>query len=173
MMEGFFWLRTIAATYSYFWYPALLLILPPGKASSNLAPLPVHKAAIVIAARNEASEITGKPVVIPVISGVIQPAGISAYLETMILGEPVVITRGASTEGTLQVDLSVTGPPGDAQALRDAVRRVWNDDALRQRLPDNGRQYKLSLGDHERLLADLRSAIHRQCPTHLAMPPVQ
>ena len=60
MMEGLFWLRTIAATDSYFSYPALLLILSPRHAGSNLEPLPVDKFAVVIAARNEASKITGK-----------------------------------------------------------------------------------------------------------------
>ena len=103
-------------------------------------------------------------VVIPIIPGVIQPAGISVYLEAMLLGKPVVITRGASTEGILNEDLAVTVPPGDPEALRDAVHRVWHDSALRQRLSENGRRYAFSLGDHERLLADLRSEVQRQCP---------
>jgi glycosyltransferase involved in cell wall biosynthesis len=103
-------------------------------------------------------------VVIPIIPGVIQPAGVSVYLEAMILGKPVVITRGPSTEGILHEDLAVTVPPGNAEALRDAVYRVWNDNALRQRLSENGRRYALSLGDHKRLLADLRAVIHHQRP---------
>ena len=102
-------------------------------------------------------------VVIPIIPGVIQPAGISVYLEAMILGKPVIITRGASTEGILHEDLAVTVPPGDVQALHAAVCRVWNDSTLRQRLSENGRRYALSLGDHERLLTDLRSVIRREC----------
>lgn len=101
-------------------------------------------------------------VVIPILPGTIQPAGISVYLEAMILGKPVVITRGASTEGILHDDLALLVPPGDVQALRQAVTSIWNDGALRQRLSENGRRYALSLGDHERLLSDLRSVIERQ-----------
>lgn len=112
-------------------------------------------------------------VVIPILPGVIQPAGISVYLEAMALGKPVIITRGASTEDILHENLAFLVPPGDAEALRDAVHRVWNDSALRQRLSENGRQYALSLGDHQRLLADLRFVIHRECLMRAARPPGQ
>ncbi len=60
MMEALFWLCVIAATYSYFWYPALLLLLPPRKGDASVPTIPVRKVAIVIAARNEASKIAGK-----------------------------------------------------------------------------------------------------------------
>ncbi|MDA8347899.1 MAG: glycosyltransferase [Pseudomonadota bacterium] len=59
-MEALFWFCVIAALYSYFWYPALLLILPPRKSDTNAPAIPVRKVAIVIAARNEASKIAGK-----------------------------------------------------------------------------------------------------------------
>jgi glycosyltransferase involved in cell wall biosynthesis len=59
-MEALFWLCVIAATYSYFWYPALLLILPPRKTDPCLAAITVRKVAIVIAVRNEASKIPEK-----------------------------------------------------------------------------------------------------------------
>jgi glycosyltransferase involved in cell wall biosynthesis len=104
-------------------------------------------------------------VVIPIIPGAIQPAGISVYLEAMVLGKPVVITRGASTEGILHDDLAVLVQPGDMHALRKAVQSVWDDGPLRQRLSENGRKYALSLGDHGRLLGDLRSVIERQYST--------
>jgi glycosyltransferase involved in cell wall biosynthesis len=60
MMEAGFWFCVIAATYSYFWYPALLLILPARKINPDAAIIPVRKVAIVIAARNEASKIADK-----------------------------------------------------------------------------------------------------------------
>jgi len=59
-MEALFWFCVVAATYSYFWYPALLLVLPPRRADSTLPATPVPKVAIVIAARNEASKIADK-----------------------------------------------------------------------------------------------------------------
>lgn len=59
-MEALFWFCVIAATYSYFWYPALLLILPPRKSAADSPAIPVRKLALVIAARNEATKITEK-----------------------------------------------------------------------------------------------------------------
>ncbi|MHB1772769.1 MAG: glycosyltransferase [Acidimicrobiales bacterium] len=60
MMEALFWLCVIAATYSYLWYPALLLILTPRKAGPAVPAAPVRKVALVIAARNEATKIAEK-----------------------------------------------------------------------------------------------------------------
>ena len=102
-------------------------------------------------------------VVIPILPGVLQPAGISVYLEAMMLGKPVVITRGASTEGILDDSLALLVPPGDVDALRTALVRLWGDSALRAALSENGKRYALSLGNHERLLTDLRSVIQREC----------
>lgn len=59
-MEALFWLCVVAATYSYFWYPALLLILPPRRSDRGAPAILVRKVAIVIAARNEASKIAEK-----------------------------------------------------------------------------------------------------------------
>jgi len=101
-------------------------------------------------------------VVIPILPGVLQPAGISVYLEAMMLGKPVVITRGTSTEGILDDNLAVLVPPGDVDALRTALGRLWNDSAVRTTLSENGKRYALSLGNHERLLTDLRSVIQRE-----------
>lgn len=102
-------------------------------------------------------------VVIPILPGVIQPAGISVYLEAMTLGKPVVVTRGASTEGILDDRLAVLVPPGDAQALRRAVVEVWNDEALRRRLGMAAGGYARSLGGHKRLIADIRDVIQARC----------
>ena len=115
--------------------------------------------------RIEWSELLARSrlVAIPILPGVLQPAGISVYLEAMILGKPVIITRGSSTEQMLDDSLAVLVPPGDREALRAAITRLWNDPELRSTLSENGKKYALSLGNNERLLADLRSIIQRQC----------
>ncbi len=59
-MRILFWLTLLGATYSYFWYPVLLLILPRRKSLGAVPPPPIRKIAVVIAARNEASKIHGK-----------------------------------------------------------------------------------------------------------------
>ena len=101
-------------------------------------------------------------VVIPILPGVLQPAGISVCLEAMMLGKPVIITRGTSTEGILDDNLALLVPPGDVDALRRAITRLWNDSELRSALSENGKRYALSLGNHERLLTDLRAVIQRE-----------
>jgi glycosyltransferase involved in cell wall biosynthesis len=59
-MEALFWFCVVASTYSYFWYPILLLILPPRRLVSQAAGPPIRKIAVIIAARNEAAKIGDK-----------------------------------------------------------------------------------------------------------------
>ena len=59
-MEPTFWLCLIAATYSYFGYPLLLLTLPARKRHRAAQCAPIRKVAIIIAARNEAAKIAAK-----------------------------------------------------------------------------------------------------------------
>lgn len=60
IMEAIFWVCLVAATYSYFTYPLLLLILP-GRAHRRPAKSgPIRKIAVIVAARNEAVKIAGK-----------------------------------------------------------------------------------------------------------------
>jgi glycosyltransferase involved in cell wall biosynthesis len=60
MIVAIFWLCLLAAAYSYFGYPAILLILPRRKGALVADPNPVHTIAMVIAARNEAGKIAEK-----------------------------------------------------------------------------------------------------------------
>jgi glycosyltransferase involved in cell wall biosynthesis len=96
---------------------------------------------------------------VPLLPGVIQPAGISVYLEAMVLGKPVIITRGSSTEQILDDSLAVLVPAGDVAAMRDAIVELWNDGERRQSLGRNSSRYALGLKDHSRLVADLRAIV--------------
>ncbi len=104
-------------------------------------------------------------VVIPLLPGIVQPAGISVYLEAMVLGKPVVISRGSSTEGILDDELAVLVTPGSVEAMRDAVISLWNDAARRRRLSERGQEYALGLKDHDRLVDDLRRLIDEKTAT--------
>ena len=98
-------------------------------------------------------------VVVPLLPGVIQPAGISVYLEAMVLGKPVIISSGASTDGILDERLAIVVPAGDVAAMRKAIIALWNDSGARKVLGENGRQYALGLQDHARLVTDLRALV--------------
>jgi glycosyltransferase involved in cell wall biosynthesis len=68
-------------------------------------------------------------------------AGVTTILEAMAMGRPVVVT---ATEGQRDiVEDGVTGvmvPPGDADALRDAVASLLANPRERRRLGDNARE---------------------------------
>lgn len=59
-MTAIFWFCLAAATYSYFGYPLLLLILPGRKPHGPAKSTSILKIAVIIAARNEATKIGGK-----------------------------------------------------------------------------------------------------------------
>ncbi len=55
-----FWLCLLGATYSYFWYPVLLMLLPPRAPDSSRRTARARKVAVIVAARNEAGKIAAK-----------------------------------------------------------------------------------------------------------------
>jgi len=50
-------------------------------------------------------------------------------------------------------------PPHDVAALKDAICRAWEDDALRKRTAEAGRKYAVSLGGE----AELLQRVYQQC----------
>jgi glycosyltransferase involved in cell wall biosynthesis len=97
-------------------------------------------------------------VVIPILPGTIQPAGISVLLEAMALGKPVIVTRGTSTIGIVEDEMAEVVEPGDSKALRCAIARLWDDSRRRAQFSRNGQQFALALSGSERLASD----IHKQ-----------
>ena len=55
-----FWICAFFATYSYIWYPVILLLLPAREPDKILATHPTKRIAVVITARNEEGKIAGK-----------------------------------------------------------------------------------------------------------------
>jgi glycosyltransferase involved in cell wall biosynthesis len=75
-------------------------------------------------------------------------AGISVLLEAMSMGRPVIVTRTAGQHDVV-VD-GVTGlyvPPGDPAALRDAIRRLFDDPAAAEAM---GRRARADVLAHHR-----------------------
>jgi glycosyltransferase involved in cell wall biosynthesis len=90
-------------------------------------------------------------VVIPTQASSICASGLSTYLDAMYLGKCVVISEGPGASDLL-TDQAVLVPPHDVQALRAAVLRVWEDEALRRATANAGRTYAHALGDESKLL---------------------
>lgn len=107
-MEALFWFCVIAATYSYFWYPALLLILPPRKNDPGLPAIPVRTIAIVIAARNEAAKITEK-------------LENTLALERAEVELDLIVASDASDDGTDSIVVGFSGK--GVRLIRSPVRR--------------------------------------------------
>lgn len=102
-------------------------------------------------------------VVVPIVAGTIQPAGISVCLEAMALGKPVIATRGSSTEGVLDEHLAVIVPPGDPEELARAIRDLMQDPRRREELSRNGRRFAADLQGDDRLARDICNQFRELC----------
>jgi glycosyltransferase involved in cell wall biosynthesis len=90
-------------------------------------------------------------VVIPIEPDSLCASGISTYLDAMYLGKCVIVTEGPGASDLL-TDQALLVPPKDVAALRDTIRRAWEDDGLRHRTATSGRTYALALGGEVELL---------------------
>ncbi|MCA9665027.1 MAG: glycosyltransferase [Myxococcales bacterium] len=100
-----------------------------------------------------------KMVVMPVKKGVVSPAGVSAYLVAMALKKCVIISNCPAVDGILENDKhAIIVPPGDVDALKNAITRAWTDDEYRNRIAENGYQYAMSLGGTDQLRHNIAKA---------------
>jgi glycosyltransferase involved in cell wall biosynthesis len=97
-------------------------------------------------------------VVIPIRADSLCASGLSVYLNAMYLGKCVITSAGPGASDLL-TDQAVLVPPHDVAALRDAIRRAWEDDGLRRRTAESGRRYAVALGGEPELL----DRVYRQC----------
>jgi glycosyltransferase involved in cell wall biosynthesis len=62
-------------------------------------------------------------------------SGQVSFLETMMFGRPVVVTRAPGTVDYIQDgETGILVEPGDVEGLRNAIARLWNDEDLRRKL---------------------------------------
>ena len=95
-----------------------------------------------------------KIVVVPLLPGSGYAPGLSLYLMAMAMKKCVIITEGLSTRGILSHQAIIV-PPKDPMALAEAIRRVWNDAELRERVAVAGQCYASGLSGEARLLGDI------------------
>lgn len=96
-----------------------------------------------------------KIVVIPIQKECIQPAGISTYLESMVLRKPVIVSHGPSTDGILDSNMALMYEPGNAEDLSQCIHKLLLSEQLHQEIAEAGYRYAISLQGRERLVRDL------------------
>ncbi len=73
------------------------------------------------------------------ISNLDTASGQVTFLMLMALGVPLIVTDCPGSRDYVENERdALTTPPGDAAALRRAIERVWEDEALRRRLGEAG-----------------------------------
>lgn len=120
-----------------------------------------------------------KLVALPIRRDNISASGIGVYLASMGLGKCVVISEGPAVNGIVPQGAAVIVPAEDVAALRDAIRRVYEDDVSRSAIAKAGQRYALSLQGEDRLcgsIVDLlvresKKAGHEAAPTPLSPRP--
>lgn len=113
-------------------------------------------------------------VAIPILPSRIAPSGISACLNSMLMGKCVVITEGPGISDVLEPSQALMVPPGDVGALAAAIEAAWRDDELRRRIAEAGRRYAESCGGEPELrqrLIDLAARLlYGPSPRHEEVP---
>lgn len=108
-------------------------------------------------------------VALPIRRENISASGIGVYLASMALGKCVVISSGPAVNGVVPTGAAVIVPPEDPVALRDAIRRVHDDDDYRAAVAKAGCEYARSLGGEAQLCASVMRVLAADWPGAPAM----
>lgn len=100
-------------------------------------------------------------VVIPIVRDSTTQAGIGVYLQALALHKCLVISSGLGVSDVLTEGQAMIVPPGDVQALRDAIEKAWRGDALRERYAEAGYRYATPLGAEDELRRSVWKALPR------------
>jgi glycosyltransferase involved in cell wall biosynthesis len=98
-------------------------------------------------------------VVIPIVRDSTTQAGIGVYLQAMALGKCVIVSQSLGVSDVLTCREAMIVPPGDAPALRDAIERAWNDDALRGDYGRAALEYASPMGGEDTLRRSVLAAL--------------
>src|SRR5581483_61876 len=92
-----------------------------------------------------------KVVVVPILRESTAASGCSTCLNAMSLGKVVVGTEGPGFSDVFENGEVLCVPPENVEALAAAIRQVWEDDALRERIVAAGRSYARKAGGEQDL----------------------
>lgn len=88
-------------------------------------------------------------------------AGIGVYLMAMALKKCVILSSGPGAEDVLTEDQAIIVPAQNPLALREAIVKAYTDSEYRARYEHNGYRYAMSLGDEDRMLQSIVSALRK------------
>jgi glycosyltransferase involved in cell wall biosynthesis len=97
--------------------------------------------------------------VVPIVPDSTTQAGIGVYLQAMALHKCVIVSTSLGVSDVLAGDEAIIVPAGDVDALREAIERVWNDQALRERYAQAGFAYASPLGGEDELRRSVLAAL--------------
>jgi glycosyltransferase involved in cell wall biosynthesis len=86
--------------------------------------------------------------------------------EAMAMGCPVVVTRGVGASEVVEAAQAGLVCDADDRALREALLRIWSDDALREQMAERGRAFvdaQLRWTRVAARMADTYEALRREC----------
>ncbi len=90
-----------------------------------------------------------------------EPFGL-VVIEAMAAGRPVIATNvGGPVDSTDNGNTGLLVPPGDPQALADAILRLLDDPAEASRLAERGRQRVHALYSVDRMVADMQAVYEK------------
>jgi glycosyltransferase involved in cell wall biosynthesis len=99
-------------------------------------------------------------VVVPMVNTTQYGAGCTAVLEASSAGKAVIATQ---TMGTVDyVQDGITGflvPPGDSDAMREAIRKLWSDPQLAHRMGQAGRKFAEDNFEPSKVNEGIRTAL--------------
>jgi glycosyltransferase involved in cell wall biosynthesis len=97
-------------------------------------------------------------VVIPIVGDSLCASGIGTYLNAMLMGKCVIISAGPGASDVLS-DEAIIVPADNTAALIDAIRRVWEDSELREKVALSGQRFAESLGGEQELLQRILDSV--------------
>jgi len=100
-------------------------------------------------------------VVLPITRASMYAHGAGTYLVAMALQKCVVVSENEGSHGILDDGQAILVSVGDADALRQAIVRAWEDDAYRDKVAESGYKYAVTMGDEENMQRRILEAICR------------
>lgn len=98
-------------------------------------------------------------VVLPLKAGVLQPAGISTILESMMFQKPVIVSSGSSVNGLFDNGLALVFEPGNEEDLRSKIKEIIDRPESYSSMVKKSYVYVRSLKGRMRLAKDIYNCL--------------